>query len=224
MRCKEMKFSSNNHHFLEKNMFFCTNHLFLSIFSSSIMSKNIALFASGSGSNAENIIRYFTGNSDFSFPLIISNNEKAFVHERAKKLGVPSLTFPREDFIDGGKILNLLQEKNIDAIVLSGFLLKIPDSIIEAYPQKIVNIHPALLPKFGGKGMYGMNVHRAVLEAGEKETGITIHYVNSNYDEGDIIFQAKCPVLPDDTPESVAQRVHALEYEFFPRIIAEIWK
>ncbi|OPZ01632.1 MAG: Phosphoribosylglycinamide formyltransferase [Bacteroidetes bacterium ADurb.BinA395] len=205
-------------------MFFCTNHLFLSIFSSSIMSKNIALFASGSGSNAENIIRYFTGNSDFSFPLIISNNEKAFVHERAKKLGVPSLTFPREDFIDGGKILNLLQEKNIDAIVLSGFLLKIPDSIIEAYPQKIVNIHPALLPKFGGKGMYGMKVHRAVLEAGEKETGITIHYVNSNYDEGDIIFQAKCPVLPDDTPESVAQRVHALEYEFFPRIIAEIWK
>ncbi|HOF98737.1 MAG: phosphoribosylglycinamide formyltransferase [Paludibacteraceae bacterium] len=188
------------------------------------MSKNIALFASGSGSNAENIIRYFTGNSDFSFPLIISNNEKAFVHERAKKLGVPSLTFPREDFIDGGKILNLLQEKNIDAIVLSGFLLKIPDSIIEAYPQKIVNIHPALLPKFGGKGMYGMKVHRAVLEAGEKETGITIHYVNSNYDEGDIIFQAKCPVLPDDTPESVAQRVHALEYEFFPRIIAEIWK
>jgi len=223
LRCKEMKFSSNNHHFLEKNMFFCTNHLFLRNFSSSTMTKRIALFASGSGSNAENIIRYFSDNCDFSFPVIISNNENAFVHERAKKMGVPSITFSREDFIEGKKILNFLQEKRIDAIVLAGFLLKIPDLIIEAYPRKIINIHPALLPKFGGKGMYGMKVHSAVLEAGEKETGITIHYVNSNYDEGDIIFQAKCPVLSGDTPESVAQRVHALEYEYFPRIIAEIW-
>jgi phosphoribosylglycinamide formyltransferase-1 len=187
------------------------------------MTKRIALFASGSGSNAENIIRYFSDNCDLSFPVIISNNENAFVHERAKKMGVPSITFSREDFIEGKKILNFLQEKRIDAIVLAGFLLKIPDLIIEAYPRKIINIHPALLPKFGGKGMYGMKVHSAVLEAGEKETGITIHYVNSNYDEGDIIFQAKCPVLSGDTPESVAQRVHALEYEYFPRIIAEIW-
>lgn len=183
----------------------------------------IAIFASGSGSNAENIIRYFSNHPNFVFPVILSNNEKAFVHERAKKLGVPSVTFSKEDFLKGEKILNFLQEQKIDAIVLAGFLLQVPLLVIDAYPQKIINIHPALLPKFGGKGMYGMRVHEAVKEAGETETGITIHYVNNEYDAGEIIFQAKCPVLPKDTPETIAKKVHELEYQYFPRVIEKIW-
>lgn len=183
----------------------------------------IAIFASGSGSNAENIIRYFSNHPNFVFPVILSNNEKAFVHERAKKLGVPSVTFSKEDFLKGEKILNFLQEQKIDAIVLAGFLLQVSSLVIDAYPQKIINIHPALLPKFGGKGMYGMRVHEAVKEAGETETGITIHYVNNEYDAGEIIFQAKCPVLPKDTPETIAKRVHELEYQYFPRVIEKIW-
>ena len=187
------------------------------------MSLKIAIFASGSGSNAENIIRFFSENSDFEFPVIISNKSDAFVHERAKKLQIPSFTFSREDFSTGETILAFLKLHNIDCIVLAGFLLKIPQTLIEAFPQKIINIHPALLPKFGGKGMYGSRVHEAVAEACEKESGITIHYVNSNYDEGSIIFQAKCPVLPTDTPEMIAEKVHALEYEHFPKVIEEIW-
>lgn len=183
----------------------------------------IAIFASGSGSNAENIIRYFSNHPNFVFPVILSNNEKAFVHERAKKLKIPSVTFSKEDFLKGEKILNFLQEQKIDAIVLAGFLLQVPLLVIDAYPQKIINIHPALLPKFGGKGMYGMRVHEAVKEAGETETGITIHYVNNEYDAGEIIFQAKCPVLPKDTPETIAKRVHELEYQYFPRVIEKIW-
>ncbi len=183
----------------------------------------IAIFASGSGSNAENIIRYFSNHPNFVFPVILSNNEKAFVHERAKKLGVPSVTFSKEDFLKGEKILNFLQEQKIDAIVLAGFLLQVPLLVIDAYPQKIINIHPALLPKFGGKGMYGMRVHEAVKEAGETETGITIHYVNNEYDAGEIIFQAKCPVLPEDTPETIAKKVHELEYQYYPRVIEKIW-
>lgn len=183
----------------------------------------IAIFASGSGSNAENIIRYFSNHPNFVFPVILSNNEKAFVHERAKKLKIPSVTFSKEDFLKGEKILNFLQEQKIDAIVLAGFLLQVPSLVIDAYPQKIINIHPALLPKFGGKGMYGMRVHEAVKEAGETETGITIHYVNNEYDAGEIIFQAKCPVLPKDTPETIAKKVHELEYQYFPRVIEKIW-
>lgn len=183
----------------------------------------IAIFASGSGSNAENIIRYFSNHPNFVFPVILSNNEKAFVHERAKKLKIPSVTFSKEDFLKGDKILNFLQEQKIDAIVLAGFLLQVPSLVIDAYPQKIINIHPALLPKFGGKGMYGMRVHEAVKEAGETETGITIHYVNNEYDAGEIIFQAKCPVLPKDTPETIAKKVHELEYQYFPRVIEKIW-
>jgi phosphoribosylglycinamide formyltransferase-1 len=187
------------------------------------MSLKIALFASGSGSNAENIVHYFSQNSNFSFPLIVSNKSDAFVHSRAKKLAIPSFTFSREDFTDGEKIRILLREYNIDCIVLAGFLLKIPQTLILAFPNRIINIHPALLPKHGGKGMYGMRVHEAVAEAREAESGITIHYVNSNYDEGSIIFQATCPVLPTDTPEMIAEKVHALEYEHFPKVIEEIW-
>jgi len=188
------------------------------------MPLKIALFASGSGSNAENIVHYFSHNSNFIFPLIISNKPDAFVHSRAKQLEIPSFTFSREDFSEGDKILALLKLYNIDCIVLAGFLLKIPQTLILAFPQKIINIHPALLPKHGGKGMYGMRVHEAVAEARDSESGITIHYVNNNYDEGSIIFQATCSVLPTDTPDMIAEKVHALEYKYFPKVIEDIWE
>jgi len=183
--------------------------------------KRIALFASGSGSNVENIIRYFSNNRELEFPFIISNRPDAFVHERAKKWMIPSYVFKKDDF-ENGEVLKFLQGRSIDFIVLAGFLLKIPENLLDAYPDRIINIHPALLPKFGGKGMYGSHVHEAVVASGEKETGITIHYVNENYDEGQIIFQAKCPVFPEDSPDDVAAKVHALEYEHFPRVIGEI--
>jgi len=185
------------------------------------MKKNVAIFASGSGSNAENIIRYFRNNEHINFPVIISNKSDAYVHERAKNLSVPSYTFKKSDF-ETGEVLALLKEKQINFIVLAGFLLKIPQNLLEAYPNRIVNIHPALLPKFGGKGMYGSFVHEAVVAAKEKESGITIHYVNENYDEGQIIFQAKCEVRPTDSPDDLAEKVHRLEYEFFPKILANI--
>jgi len=183
--------------------------------------KRIALFASGSGSNAENIIRYFSNSTELEFPVIISNRPDAPVHERAKKLMIPSYVFKKSDF-ESGKVLEFLRENSIDFLVLAGFLLKIPENLLQAYPDRIINIHPALLPKFGGQGMYGSHVHEAVVAAGEKESGITIHYVNENYDEGCIIFQARCPVFPSDTPDEVAEKVHALEYEHFPRVIGEI--
>lgn len=187
------------------------------------MSFRIALFASGSGSNAENIVRYFQNNDCFVFPVIVSNKADAYVHERAKSLNIPSYTFSKEDFSTGQKIFDFLKENEIDAIVLAGFLLKIPQILIDAYPDRIVNIHPALLPKYGGKGMYGDRVHRAVKEAGEKESGITIHYVNENYDEGNVIFQAKCNIEPHDEPEIIASKVHQLEYEHFPKVIEMLW-
>jgi len=183
--------------------------------------KRIALFASGAGSNAENIIRYFSGSHELEFPFIISNRPDSGVHERAKKLMIPSYSFKKNDF-ENGEVLKFLQTNTIDFIVLAGFLLKIPDNLLKAYPNKIINIHPALLPKFGGKGMYGSHVHEAVVAAGEKESGITIHYINENYDEGQIIFQAHCPILPADSPDDVATKVHALEYEYFPQIIRSI--
>lgn len=187
------------------------------------MSLKIAIFASGSGSNAENIINFFTHDADFEFPLIISNKKDAFIHERAKKLLIPTFTFSRQDFSTGESIFALLQRFEIDYIILAGFLLKVPQILVDKFPNKIVNIHPALLPKFGGKGMYGQYVHQAVVDAGDNESGITIHYVNSNYDEGSIIFQARCAVLPTDTADVVAEKVHALEYEHFPQIIKQLW-
>ncbi len=187
------------------------------------MPKYIAIFASGSGSNAENIIRYFKNSDTFLFPIIISNKSDAFVHERAKNLGIPSVTFSREDFNQPEKILKLLDFYKIDFIVLAGFLLKISPDIIHAFPNKIINIHPALLPKYGGKGMYGHHVHEVVKLSGEKESGITIHYVNENYDEGNIISQVKCKIDKNDSPNDIAAKVHALEYEFFPKVIEEIF-
>ncbi len=183
---------------------------------------NIAIFASGSGSNAENIANYFASHQDINVAMIISNRSDAYVHERAKNLNIPSFTFKKSDFDDGTAVLNKMADYEIDFIVLAGFLLKVPHSIMESFPNCIINIHPALLPKYGGKGMYGNNVHNAVKNAGEKETGITIHYINENYDEGDIIYQAMCEVADLDTPQDIANKVQTLEQIHFPKIIEEI--
>ena len=186
------------------------------------MKKNIAIFASGSGTNAENIIRYFQENDLIRVALVLSNRSDAYVLERAHRLQVPSEVFLKEDWVSGEQILALLHEYHIDFIVLAGFLVRVPERLLHAYPDKIINIHPALLPKFGGKGMYGDRVHEAVVAAGEKESGITIHYINEHYDEGNAIFQATCPVLPTDSPDDVAKKVHALEYEYFPQVIEQV--
>ena len=183
--------------------------------------KKIAIFASGSGSNAENIIQYFAQKPQFCVKSVFCNVPDAYVLERAKKYRIPSFVFNREEFRNPEKVFRQLQEQEIDFIVLAGFLWLMPSFITAAWPNKIVNIHPALLPAYGGKGMYGHHVHEAVIAAGEKESGITIHYVNDHYDQGAIIFQAKCPVLPTDTPDDLAARVHELEYRYFPQIIAE---
>ena len=183
--------------------------------------KKIAIFASGSGSNAENIIQYFAQKPQFCVKSVFCNVPDAYVLERAKKYRIPSFVFNREEFRNPDKVFRQLQEQEIDFIVLAGFLWLMPSFITAAWPNKIVNIHPALLPAYGGKGMYGHHVHEAVIAAGEKESGITIHYVNDHYDQGAIIFQAKCPVLPTDTPADLAARVHELEYRYFPQIIAE---
>ena len=186
--------------------------------------KNVAIFASGSGTNAENIARYFSKSETVKVAVVLSNNKNVGVHARVNNLGIPSFVFSRDEFVEGTPILAKLAEYQIDLIVLAGFMNKISDALLTAYPGKIINIHPALLPKHGGKGMYGMHVHEAVVAAGEKESGITIHYINENYDEGDIIFQAKCEGLPADTPEEVATKVHALEYAHYPHVIDDLLK
>lgn len=182
--------------------------------------KRLAILASGSGSNAENIIRYFENHESIKVTSIVTNRKEAKVLERAKKLNVPAEYFPKKAFLEEEIVLDHLL-KNADYVILAGFLLKIPQNIVDAYPDKIINIHPALLPKFGGKGMYGMNVHNAVKEQGETETGITIHFVNENYDEGAIIFQAKTAVSASDSPEDIANNIHQLEYAHFPKVIEE---
>ena len=184
--------------------------------------KNIAIFASGSGSNAQQIAEYFRDSGEIRVSIILSNKPDAFVLERAKNLGIPSVVFTRADFYESDHVLEQLHEKRIDFIVLAGFLWFVPANILKSYPKKIINIHPALLPKHGGKGMYGDKVHRAVIEEGDTKTGITIHYVNDHYDEGEIIFQDSFDVQADDTVESIAQKVHALEYKHFPRVIEEV--
>ena len=184
--------------------------------------KKIAIFASGSGSNAENIICFFAKNPEICVNSVFCNAPDAYVLERAKKYNIPTHVFDREAFRNPEKVFRQLKEEKIDFIVLAGFLWLLPDSITNAYPNRIVNIHPALLPAYGGKGMYGHHVHEAVIAASEKESGITIHYVNNHYDEGAIIFQAKCPVLPGDTPDTLAARIHELEYAHFPRVIEEV--
>ena len=181
--------------------------------------KKIALFASGSGSNAENIIKYALATSSFEVVKIYCNNPQAGIILRAFPLNVPVEVFSKKKFFESEYILEDLKSKKIDAVILAGFLWLIPPYLIKEYGNRMLNIHPALLPKFGGKGMYGMNVHNAVKESHESKTGITIHKVNNEYDKGDIVFQAECLVCDEDNPETIAQKVHALEYEFFPKII-----
>ena len=183
--------------------------------------KRIIILASGSGTNAENIIKHFKNSNLASVIQVLSNKKDAKVLERSNRLNVPSVTFNRKDLYETENILNLLKE-NADFVILAGFLWKVPDEIIAAFPNKIINIHPALLPKYGGKGMYGMHVHNAVVKNKEEISGITIHYVNENYDEGAIIFQASTEVTRNDTPESVANKIHMLEYKYFPKIIEEV--
>jgi phosphoribosylglycinamide formyltransferase-1 len=186
--------------------------------------KNIAIFASGSGTNAQKIIDHFSGHATIKVALVLSNKATAHVIERARLAAVPTIVCNKEDFLDSVKILSALKERNIEWIVLAGFLLLIPSYLIQAFPQKIVNIHPALLPKHGGAGMYGMNVHEAVVREKDTLTGITIHYVDDRYDEGEIIFQAHCDVLENDTPQSVARKVLELEHAHFPLVIEALLK
>ncbi len=184
--------------------------------------KRIVIFASGSGSNAENLIHFFNNQDNATVTQVLSNNPKAKVLERAKKLQVSALSFNKIALIETDDVLNILKASKPDIIVLAGFLWKFPEHILNAFPNKVINVHPALLPKFGGKGMYGMHVHRAVVTNKETETGITIHYVNEHYDEGAIIFQAKCPVEAKDTAEDVATKIHELEMEHFPKIVNQL--
>ena len=179
----------------------------------------IAIFASGNGSNAQRIAEYFSEESIATVALIVSNKKEAYVLERAKTLNIPSYCFSKEQFAEGDDVLALLREYHIDFVVLAGFLLLIPQKLIQAFPNAIVNVHPALLPKFGGKGMYGKHVHEAVIAAKEKESGITVHFVNEKYDEGTYILQATCPIADNDTPDTLAEKIHKLEYEYFPRAI-----
>lgn len=183
---------------------------------------HLAIFASGSGTNAENIINYFQHSENVNVDLVLCNKPNAGVLSRAKKLGITHQVFNREEFYNSDKVVELLQEKNIDWIILAGFLWLVPKNLLKAFPDKIINIHPALLPKYGGKGMYGSKVHEAVVENKEVETGVTIHFVNEVYDDGKTIFQATCKVEDGDTPDMVANKVHALEYEHFPRVIEEL--
>lgn len=180
----------------------------------------LALLASGSGTNAENISLHFKNHPDIEVSLIASNKKDAFVLERAQKLNVDCYTFNRKEMEEGDLVAYLLK-KGIDFIVLAGFLLRIPAHLIKAFPNRIINIHPALLPNYGGKGMFGMHVHQAVKEAGDNESGISIHYVNEHYDEGQILFQAKCPVSTSDSAEDIAEKVHTLEYAHFPKVIEQ---
>jgi len=184
--------------------------------------QQIAIFASGTGTNAARIIDHFRHHAFIRIALIVCNKPGAGVLDIAAREGIPTLLIEKERFFRGDTYIKELKEKHIDLIVLAGFLWKIPSALVQAWPGKILNIHPALLPKFGGKGMYGRFVHEAVIAEGEKETGITIHYVDEQYDHGQTIFQARVIVEAGDTPESVAQKVHWLEYEHFPRVIEEV--
>ncbi len=179
----------------------------------------IAIFASGSGTNAENIIRYFREKSAPVAFMILSNNAKARVLQRAESLGIPALVFGRNDFYQSDTILDHLKTHGVDFVVLAGFLWRVPSSLIAPFAGRIINLHPALLPKFGGKGMYGKHVHEAVIQAKDPVSGITIHHVTEEYDQGATIFQAECPVYPEDTADTLAQRIHELEYKHFPKVL-----
>lgn len=184
--------------------------------------KKIAVFASGAGSNALKIIEHLRNNAGFAVSLIVCNKPGAGVLKIAEEHNTPTLLIEKEKFFRGNAYADELKEKQVDFIVLAGFLWKVPSALIKAFPQKIINIHPALLPKYGGKGMYGMHVHQAVIDNKEKESGITVHYVDELYDHGKIIFQATCPVFESDTAEALAQRIHGLEHEYYPAVIENL--
>lgn len=202
-------------------LFIITFYSFFCRIEITLYMKKIVIFASGSGTNAENIIKHFRSTNTATVVSVFTNNPNAKVIERAKNFEIPTEIFSKEDLFSG-KVLQKILTIAPDLIVLAGFLLKLPESIVESYPNTIINIHPALLPKYGGKGMYGMNVHRAIVENKEKETGITIHYVNENYDEGNIIFQKRVTVLVTDTAEVVAEKIHELEQKYFPSVIEDL--
>ena len=182
----------------------------------------IAVFASGSGSNAEEFFKYFSEHQDIRVELLVSNNPKAFALERAKGFGVKTQVLSKSAFEDGDELMSVLKENSISDIVLAGFMLLIPKTVVDAYEGHMFNIHPALLPRFGGKGMYGDHVHQAVLDSSETQSGITIHYVNERYDEGGIISQVTCPVMEDDDVESLAKRIHKLEHRHYPRVVESV--
>lgn len=184
--------------------------------------KNLVILASGAGTNAQRIIEHFRGSSIAQIRLIVSNKPEAGVLQIALRENIPSLLINRHTFYQTHEITQALCDLPADWIILAGFLWKIPEDMVAAFPRHIINIHPALLPKHGGKGMYGMRVHEAVIAANEKESGITIHYVNEKYDEGEMILQKTCAVSPEDTPESLAQKVHQLEYEWYPQTIEKL--
>ena len=184
--------------------------------------KQIVLFASGSGSNVENIIRYFQDKPNVTIAMVLTNKSNAKVLERCNRLNINALYFNKTAFKETDCILDILKCAKPDLIVLAGFLWKVPENIIKAFPNKIINIHPALLPKYGGKGMYGDNVHKAVKMNKDDESGITIHYVNEHYDEGAIIHQAKTKIVSEDKVEDIAAKVHALEYDHFPKVIEQL--
>ncbi len=184
----------------------------------------LAILGSGNGTNAQQISEYFAGRTDVEVACIIYNKKDAYIAQRAKNLGIESHYFGRSDFFQNGNVLKYLAEKKVDWVILAGFLWLVPEDMLAAYPNRIINIHPALLPKYGGKGMYGHHVHEAVVAAGEHESGITIHIVDRHYDRGTTLFQARCSVTPDDTPDSLAAKIHLLEKEHFPRVIDETIK
>lgn len=183
--------------------------------------KKIAIFASGSGSNAQSIIEYFRKKESIDVVVVMSNKSNAFVVERAKNLGINCFVFNIDSFKNNLDFLAVLKKYEVDWIVLAGFLLKIPAYLIDAYHNKIINIHPSLLPNYGGKGMYGMHVHRSVIDNKEAESGISIHYVNKNYDEGKMIFQINCSINPQDKAEDLAKKIQKLEHQYYPSVIEE---
>ena len=179
----------------------------------------LAILASGNGTNAQQITEYFADNDAVNINVIIYNKRDAYVAERARNLGIEAQYFSRRDFLETDAVLTFLQERKIDYLILAGFLLCIPQNLLDAFPNRIVNIHPALLPLYGGKGMYGHHVHEAVIAHREKESGITIHLIDNQYDQGTTIFQARCALTPEDTPDTLAQKIHLLEKRYFPPVI-----
>lgn len=225
-RCKGINIYCTEQIFFSINALFCTETVTLCnkpVHYYKDMKRNLAVFASGSGTNAENLIRFFQAEqADVQVSVVVCNRQNAMVLQRIRPLGVPGVYIPTSEWTDGGAVLQVLRQYEVDWIVLAGFLLRVPEATLNSYPRRVINIHPSLLPLHGGKGMYGRHVHEAVLRDGDAESGITIHYVDGQFDCGQRIAQFRCPVLPGDTPDTLAQRVHRLEYEHYPREVLRL--